>query len=253
MTTKNVSALRASEPLRVYMMLSFDVLRNGMWIATALFPLAVYASGLFYGRKLPGSLSAYYWLVDSEPNIPRNVFVGGLLAFALVFLLYRGFTKWENYALNAASVFAAGVAFIPKADGSWDPWILHGASAIALFVCLAYVVWFRAGDTFEEFEKSGEAPASGKGSLAWYKKRYKIASVIMAASPVIAVALDLVFGKALGLGDPDLGKLGTIIFFVECVGIWAFSRYWYLKRSEIRQSAALKELLQEARKAKRAV
>lgn len=246
------AALRASEPLRVYMIVSFDTLRNGMWIATALFPVAVYVSGLFYGRKLPGSLSAYYWLVDTEPNIPRLVFVGGLLAFALVFLLYKGFTKQENRALNAAAVFAAGVALIPEGHGAWDPGLLHGISAVALFLCLAYVIWFRAKDTFEEFEKSGEAPATGKGSLAWYKARYKFVSVVMAASPLIAVVLDLVVGKALQLGDPKLGVLGTIIFFVECVGIWAFSRYWFLKRSEIRQSAAVEALLKEAKKSDRA-
>lgn len=249
MTQMNASALRASDPLRVYMIVSYDTLRNGMWIFTALFPVAVYLTGLFYGQKLPGSLSAYYWLVHTEPNTPRTVFVGGLLAFALFFLLYRGFTKKEDWALNAAAVFAAGVAFIPKADGAWDPGYWHGGSAVALFLCLAYVIWARAKDTFEEFEKSGEAPATGRGSLAWYKKHYKVASGVMAASPVIAVVLDLVVGKGFGLGDPDLGKLGTIIFFVECVGIWAFARYWYLKRSEIRQSAALEALLKEAKKA----
>src|SRR5262245_46842116 len=71
MTQMNAAALRASEPLRVYMILSFDTLRNGMWIFTAAFPVAVYVAGLFYGRALPGSLSAYYWLIRSEPNIPR--------------------------------------------------------------------------------------------------------------------------------------------------------------------------------------
>jgi hypothetical protein len=252
MTQMNASALLASEPLRVYMILSYDTLRNGMVYLTALFPVAVWASGLIHGQYLPGSLSAYYWVAHTEPNTPRTVFVGGLLAFAVFFLLYRGFTKAENRALNLAAVFAAGVALIPKADGAWDPGIWHGTVAVALFACLAYVIWFRAEDTFEEFVKSGEAPATGKGSLAWYKKQYKIASALMAASPVIAVALDLVVGKGLGLGDPDLGTLGTFIFFIECVGIWAFSRYWFLKRSEIRQSAALKALLEGARKADRA-
>jgi hypothetical protein len=253
MTQMNAAALRASDPLRVYMILSFDTLRDGMWIFTAAFPVAVYVAGLFYGQALPGSLSAYYWLIRSEPNIPRIILVGGLLAFALVFLLYRGFTKKENRALNAAAAFAAGVAFIPKADGAWDPGYWHGGSAVALFLCLAYVMWFRAKDTFEEFQRSGEAPPAGKGSLDWYKKHYKIAGGVMAASPVIAVTLDMVVGKWLGLGDPDLGKLGTIIFFIESVGIWAFARYWFLKRSEIRQSAALKELLTQARKEDRAV
>lgn len=253
MTQMNVSPLRASEPLRVYMVLSYDTLRNGMWIVTACFPVAIYAAGLVYGQKLPGSLSAYYWLIQTEPNVPRIIFVGGLLAFALLFLLYRGFTKWENRALNLAALFAAGVALIPKADGAWDPGLWHGGSAVLLFFCLAYVMWFRAKDTFEEFAKSGEAPADGKGSLAWYKKHYRIAGGVMAVAPLIAVALDLVVGKFLGLGDPNLGKLGTIVFFVECVGIWAFARFWYLKRSEIRQSAALEELLKQAKTQDRAV
>jgi hypothetical protein len=234
------------------MLLSYDHLRNGMWKITALFPLVVYLTGLAYGQELPGSLSAYYWLVETEPNIPRIVFVGGLFAFALLFFLYRGFTKLEDRFLDAAALFALGIALIPKQHGAWDPSYWHGGSAVALFLCLAYLIWVRAKDTFEEFEKSGEAPATGKGSLGWYKKHYRIVSVVMALSPIIAVVLDLIFGKVLGLGDPDLGKLGTVVFFVECVGIWAFARFWYLKRTEIRQSAALDALLKEVQKGGRA-
>jgi hypothetical protein len=254
MTTMRFSAVRASEPLRVYMILSYDTMRNGNWIVTALYPVAVYLSGLiFFHKKLPGSLSAYYWLVTpDEPNVPRTIFVGGLFAFAVFFLLYRGFSRAENRALNAAALFAALVALIPKAHGTWNPGIAHATAAILLFLCLAYVIWTRAKDTFKEFEKSGEAPATGKGSLTWYKTQYRGVSIAMGATPVIAVVLDQVVGKWLGLGDPDLGKLGTIIFFVESGGIWAFARYWYLKRSELWQSGGLAELLKEARKAESA-
>jgi hypothetical protein len=251
MTTMNVSAVRASRPLQIYMILSYDTMRNGIWIITALYPVAVYLSGLiFFHRKLPASLSAYYWLVaPDEPNIPRTIFVGGLFAFAVFFLLYRGYSKQENRVLNAAAFFAVLVALIPKAHGTWDPKIVHATAAILLFFCLAYVIWTRAKDTFEEFEKSGEAPPTGKVSLAWYKKQYRRVSIAMGATPVVAFVLDQVVGKWFGLGDPDLGKLGTIIFFVESGGIWAFSWYWYLKRSELWQSGGLAELLKEARKA----
>jgi hypothetical protein len=151
--------------------------------------------------------------------------------------------------LNAAAFFAVLVALIPKAHETWNPGIAHATAAILLFLCLAYVIWTRAKDTFEEFER-GQPPRTGqKGSLEWYKKRYRWVSIAMAVTPVAAFVLDQVVGKWLRLGDPDLGKLGTIVFFVESGRIWALSWYWYLKRSELWQSGGLAELLKEARKA----
>ncbi len=238
-TAQVSEAVVESDLLRNYMIGSYNTMRLGMAAFAAGFPIAVWISGAFYGKKLPGSLSAYYWLLDTEPNHPRIVFVGGLFAMALFFFVYKGFSPKEDKLLNVAAFCAVGVALVPKSHGSWDPGYWHAGVAIALFVCLACVIRFCAGDTLEELEKSGNAPKEGPYSVAWHQKRYRLISYVMVLSPLIAGALDLSLGGS--FGDPDLGKLGTTIFFVEAVGIWVFGWYWLLKSQELRRATDKKE------------
>jgi hypothetical protein len=234
MNTSLAQAIAASEPLRHYMHDSYNTMRLDMGVFTAAFPFLVWLSGVFYGKKMPGSLSAYYWLIDSPVNTPRIVFAGGLIAVALFFFVYRGFRRSEGAAFNLAAVFAVGVALIPKANGNWDPGIAHAASAIALFLCLGYVLWFRSHDTLEELAKSGAAPKTGKYSVEWHRKRYRLIGVVMALSPVFAAICDRFLRGA--LGDPKLGKLGVLIFFIESFGIWSFAWYWFLKSAELKRA-----------------
>lgn len=232
----NYSALRitASQPLLGYMQTSYNTMRFGMGVFTAAFPVAVWISGLLYCKRMPGSLSAYYWLIETEPNTPRTVFVGGLFAVALFFYVYKGYCAREELAFKAAAVFALGVALVPKSHGNWNHPIWHAGFAIALFMCLAYVVWRRAKDTLKELEASGEVPPSGKYSVAWYRRRYRLIGTVMALSPVLAAICDLTLRDV--LGDPMQGALGVLIFFVESFGIWAFSWFWFLKGSELRRA-----------------
>ena len=202
-------------------------LRFGMALIAFIFPLTVVAVGWFVDQRLPiqNSLSAYYWASNSGFNQARIPFVGGLFAVGAFLYLYKGFTEKENYALNAAALFAIGVASFPMkwtcdGCGGWTP---HGFCAIGLFACLVYVVWFRSSDTLP-YLPPGESP---KKFARWYA----LIGLFMAASPLIALVTNWVFGEK------------WFVILVETLGVWAFAAYWYGKSKELKLSHATRMAL----------
>lgn len=205
-------------------------LRAGMALIAFAFPLVVIAVGFFADQRLDlqDSLSAYYWATNTGFNPSRIVFVGGLFAIAAFLYLYKGFTKWENIALNAAGVFAVGVACFPMkwtcdGCGRWTP---HGFFAVSLFACLVYVVFFRSKDTLKYLPEGADAKS--------FKLKYHIAAVLMAAAPLIALAVTMTVGE------------NKFVIAVEIVGIWAFAYYWRAKGQELSLSHATKKALEKA-------
>jgi hypothetical protein len=209
---------------------TYVTLRIGMAVITLAFPLSVYLAGRLDGVCLQDSLSDYYWASATPRNLPRILFVGGLFAIAAFLYLYKGFTKAENWALNLASLLGIGVAVFPmewecKVNCTGFSW--HGFCAITMFVFLVYVVWFRARDTLECLPPDQSAgPWTKPFSLAWYKRLYVLAGLVMALSPATAFFLQSI-----------LGKRGTYIFFIETSAILAFGFYWLLKSKELKRSA----------------
>ena len=197
-------------------------IRYGLAVIAALFPVVVWAVGALDGVPLQRSISAYYW-ASASGDLPARVwFVGGLFVLAALLYLYKGFTQAENLALNFAGLFGAGVALIPmqwNCTADCAKFSLHGFCAVALFVCLVYVVWFRARDTLRHL------PADA--NPARYKQLYAAIGAIMLASPLSAFALNLVFGTP-----------ATYTFFIEAAGIWAFAAYWWVKSTELQKSGA---------------
>ncbi|MDM0110884.1 hypothetical protein QTI66_01925 [Variovorax sp. J22R133] len=202
-------------------------LRVGMAYIAFAFPIVVVGVGLLFDRGLPiqDSLSAYYWATNTGFNPSRIVFVGGLFAVGAFLYLYKGFTREENLALNAAAIFAVGVACFPMkwtcdGCGGWTP---HGLCAFGLFGCLVYVVWFRARDTLKYLpEGVSQTP---------YKLKYAIIGFFMLASPVIALIIQWTVGE------------NKFVIAVEALGIWAFASYWLVKGKELSLSRATKKAL----------
>jgi hypothetical protein len=212
---------------------TYVTLRYGLAVLTLLFPLAVYLAGYFSGVELQQSLSAYYWADRIDPNTPRAFFVGLLFAVAVGMYLYKGFTHAENIALNIAAVFAVLVALVPMRDAGWNPGKWHGTFAISMFVCLTYVVWFRAGDTLSLLPADvARGSALRRYSRAWYQWRYRVIGSVMLLSPVSAAIVNTALG----------GR--WYVFFIESAGIWAFGWYWFAKSSELRRSLATKRALE---------
>lgn len=214
--------------LQQHIYATYNTLRFGMVVIAFAFPILLYLVGVTHGIALQDSMSAYYW-AEAGCEVPARVwFVGGLFAIGSFLYLYKGFTVGENYALNAAALFVIGVAYFPMEWGCGTACAkvsAHGVCAVLMFVCLAYVAWFRSGDTL---------PWLGNADReTHYRGWYRVASVVMLVSPITAVLLQSVFRKS-----------GAYVYFIELAGIWAFSLYWLIKSLEMRESQAEKRALQ---------
>ncbi|MEW5928751.1 MAG: hypothetical protein AB1941_14885 [Gemmatimonadota bacterium] len=228
------------ESLHDHVFGTYITLRRGMAIMAAAFPLLLWILGrLLYGIDLQGSMSAYYFAVStpgSDAFPMRTWFVGLLFAIGGFLYLYKGFTDRENFALNLAGVFAVMVAVFPMdrddaagAEQSVASQLsIHGASALLLFACLAYVAVACAGKTLRLL------PPAHKGKEQAFRRAYKIIGWSMFAAPVGAFVYTLVSGDR-----------ARYVFVVEALGIWAFSAYWAVKSYEMSLSRAEKKVLEE--------
>jgi hypothetical protein len=120
----------------------------------AFLPFVLWGIGVWWkGIPLQGSMSHYYFAIaptDSElREFPMRVlFVGTLWALGWFLILYKGFSKKEDRALNLAGVMALGVAFFPMSAGkcnncvSWDSSKVHFLLACILFTSMAFVALF---------------------------------------------------------------------------------------------------------------
>ena len=98
-------------------------LRLGLGLLAFLFPVLLVSYGyLREGIPFQTSMSDYYFAFvpkDSPLRVfPMRVFFVGILCAIGVFLiLYRGFSRTENWLLNFAGFSAIGVAFFPDEGG----------------------------------------------------------------------------------------------------------------------------------------
>jgi hypothetical protein len=228
-TEREAMETTAGKKLYDHVFDTYISLRVGMAYIAFAFPIIVIAVGYFADDSLPiqDSLSAYYWATNNGFNPTRIAFVGGLFAVGAFLYLYKGFTWKENLALNAAALFAIGVACFPmkwtcEGCGGWTP---HGICAFGLFGCLVYVVWFRARDTLK-FLPAGI-------SARPFRALYGLFGLCMAVSPVVALAINWTVGE------------NKFVISVEILGIWSFAAYWLAKGKELSLSNATKMALSQ--------
>jgi hypothetical protein len=158
----------------------------------------------------------------------RVWFVGLLFGIGTCLYLYKGFTNWENVALNLAAVFAALVALFPmNIDCTANCGVsLHGIFAILLFVCLAFVSMFCAEATLRYLPPE-------PGLRPKFRRRYKWLGVLMLLSPLGALVLTWVTNDS-----------SRFIFAAEALGVWSFAAYWWVKSQEMEKSGAEKRALE---------
>lgn len=216
--------------LREHVFSTYITLRYGLAVVAFALPFVLYVAGKLDGLSLQDSISAYYWATGTGANTARVWLVGGIFAIAAGLYLYKGFTVSENLALNAASLLGAGAAVVPM---EWDcasgcgRFSVHGFCAVAMFICLVYVVWFRAKDTLK-FLPGGETGTEAKK----YKRRYAVIGFVMALTPIAAFVLISI-----------LGKKTAFVFFIESLAVWAFAAFWYVKSRELKKSQAVSKAL----------
>jgi hypothetical protein len=213
---------------------TYNALRIGLFVIAFAFPPLLWAGGYFLADiELAGSMSAYYH-ATKESNIPngvpgqgtmRNVFVGLLFATGALLFAYKGYSPFEDYALNLAATFAALVALYPM-DWSIEPagglfW-LHGTFAILFFACIGYVCIFHAVDTVDLIPD--------KRIRSRYVIVYRILGVAMVAIPLFAWFLVSISPYR-----------RYAIFTVETMGIYVFATYWFIKGREARMTQVEKK------------
>ena len=232
-----------SKPLSDHIAATYQAIRIGLAIIAFLFPLWLVLGGKIFGHNLEwqDSMSAYYhanasFPTDTHPSegTMRNWFVGLLFGIGIILYLYKGYTWLENWALNIAGVMALGVALFPMPWGAEFPGVhlfgpkstLHGACAISLFICIAYVCIYRASDTLTLMTNDED-----KVRRERYRKCYRVFGHLMWFFPVIAWVLSSTTG------------FRKFTFWAELAGIWIFAAYWWVKSLEIAKTKADKKAI----------
>ncbi len=209
--------------IRRHISSTYRNIRIGIALVGFILPLALFVVGKMTGIDLQNSMSDYY----HQGDWVRNIFVGSLWSIAITLALYKGFSQREDMVLNLAGFFALCVAMFPAQQcvDACSTFSLHGFSAIALFVCMAYVCLF--------CQKDSLAFLNDEALRKMYRKWYGFFGIAMVVSPVAAFIFISV-----------LNKPATYIYFVELLGIYAFSGYWLAKTLEIRTTE--KQILMSA-------
>ncbi|RSL18355.1 hypothetical protein EDE15_3922 [Edaphobacter aggregans] len=241
--SKSTSAIT---PIQNYMMSTFVRLRVWVGIVGLVFPFVLWGGGHLYQIPLAPSMSAYYHATadcyDPKHNegCPtgdlvkgggpmRNTFVGLLFVIGAVMLFMKGFSYWEDVALDIAGVAAALVALNPM------PWErvksggfpIHSASAFTFFVCLAFVCWFCSSKTLKYFPVMPDRDKK----IAYYKLAYRVCGIAMVTSPLTALFF-------------TINSKHTIFhFWIEALGIMAFGVFWLIKTTELRLSDVERKVL----------
>jgi tetrahydromethanopterin S-methyltransferase subunit D len=189
---------------------TYFTLRWGTALLGLALPLVLWIGGLLGGQPLQGSISAYYY------TGMRDEFVGVLAAVGALLVVYRGYTRLEDVALDLAGAFLVGVALVPMGQGSGLS--LHGAFAVLFFLCIAYVCLFRAGDTLEL--------VSDPALRRRYRAIYRAVGALLVASPLAAIGLSFLLLPS--------APWKSVVFLAEAAGVWVFAAYWIAKSAEVR-------------------
>lgn len=208
--------------LRRNMMRTFFTLRAGLVILSFALPLVLLAYSFWkHGYLQAGSISEFY---GHEQGAMRDVFVGSLCTVGALLILYKGYSRLEDWLLNFAGVFAVLTAMVPCncwSGGEKNWW--HGFFAVMFFACVGAVCLFCAGKTV------GMLPEE---SRPWYSRSYKAIGISLFVAPLGAYAL------ALFSGQRNRG-----LFVVEFAAIAVFAIYWFIKSREIKITSAERKAL----------
>jgi hypothetical protein len=238
-------------------------LRLGLGMLAFVFPILLVSYGYFIEQiPIQKSMSAYYFafvLEDSTLRVfpMRGFFVGILWAIGCFLILYRGFSKTENWLLTLAGISAIAVAFFPMETSCKDcvsvdlsRW--HYYFAVLLFIFIALVAWFCNGDTLRELmeeqtrkenelkEDLSKLQGDPKRKEEVAKKLHDLQHEHKRNHPdrfrlvYYGLGLSMIVVPATAVGMTYFaGIYDWKTFVVEWAGIWVFSAYWLAKSYEL--------------------
>jgi hypothetical protein len=216
-----------SDRLQKHILATYCGLRIGLAFLAFAFPVILVFVGSRYGIPIQQSMSAYYFAFDPPTSelraFPmRTWFVGILFAIGAFLVLYRGYSKTEDRLLDIAGICALLVALFPMAvpdfcancGDSVLSWI-HYASAVILFVCVAYVALTCSQETLARLPQGSRK-----------RKVYRVLYDIIALFMIVLPALSFVFAFLFGWSHWS-------VLAVEWGAIYAFGAYWLAKSWEL--------------------
>jgi hypothetical protein len=205
---------------------SYFLLRRGLAMLAFALPILLW---LWTGPDhLQGSISAYYHYSATGDlrygaGTSRDILVGILWAAGAFLFFYKGYSWQENLALDVAGVAAVTLALFPM---DWPPnpalqpsfvSIVHSASAVLLFLPMAYVCLCQSGPTLRLMKD----PARQR----LFKRIYAVLGTLMIVVPLTVVALHYLV--------PGPADKSPVVFAIEVAGIYVFSAFWLVKSREI--------------------
>ena len=234
---------------------TYFFLRLGMALLAFAFPLVLWLGGSWMGIHIRESLSAYY---HTEM---RDAFVGILFAIGLCLLLYKGFSRREDWLLNTAGVLAMAIALIPTVedcmstapfeqlrkihpyvnvetlnaqirltsahfDRTFD-WLLtnhlqlHGTFATAFCFAIGYVCARCSRETLSLVKEASPQ------AYIYYSWAYGLLGALLPGLAIVAAAITML--------DPQsrVDCHNLTVYRVEFAIVWVFAAYWSLKTWEI--------------------
>lgn len=193
------------------------------------------------GSSLQPTISDYY-----NTDV-RYLFVGILLALAVLLFAYPGYDEDDDLAGNIAGTLAMCVLLFPtRADGD-DTWraqllsIIHLASAAALFATLAlfcFVLFRRTEADRKTHRPRGvlrrvRALFELKPPPKLSKHKQRCHKIYLVCGWVITISIVLLVAyKALAANVGWLEPLQPA-FWLECLALWAFGLAWMVKGDAI--------------------
>lgn len=198
--------LKAKE-LQEHMISTYFCLRIGLALIAIALPLGLLLSARWIG--LLNSMSAYY----HSPM--RNFFVGALVAIGCGLYVYKGFTNFENIALNFAGLFVVLVAMLPTSAPpdvvAFTAPRLHAVFAIAFFLSVAAVCLTAS----RRANRCGMTDCRNR-----FRGQYATIGIAMVLLPATAAGLAFTLRPL------------TVVFWIEFAAIAVFAWYWILQTIE---------------------
>ena len=216
---KALAQARRREVVRAY----FRVRQALGWLGLSLPVLLIVTGALSDG--LAPSVSDFFH------TLSRDVYVGVLVSIGIFLFVYEGYdrqpgeTLADNWIATVAGVSVIGVALFPNESPTGEVAALtqhlvgvgmspafHYSSAFIFFYCMGHFCFFRFAKTHDPRRRRFYR------ACGW-------AIVASCAGLFVATILRQA-------GSPEVATLVTeleIVFWVEVLGIWAFSLAWIVK------------------------
>ncbi len=204
---------------RAHVRATYLSLCRGMALIAFAFPIWLLFTSYGLGREpAQTSISAFYYTAE------RDVLTGVLCAIGSFLFLFKGYTDREDWILNYAGVAAVMVAmFETTAGGDCSGpggFSVHGFAAVTFFLAIAVVAIFTWKTTLPKIKND-----LLRDKL---KRRYLSSAGIMIVT-IGAATVGLLLPKEARTGLCELNA----IFWLEALGVWGFSWFWFARTDEI--------------------